>query len=114
LIYQTTWTLQGDTGHYKGTLDLATTELIAAIGAETSLGLTGEFYLVDVDSNMRCSTQFALTVLGAVTTGTETGPTSVYLGNNSCVREELIGGVKYLVFYNSDGIEYMRIGPPGA
>lgn len=116
LAWQTVWTLQGDTGHYQGTIDLNTSEMVAALAAltdSTSLSCTCEFYLVDSNSYKRASTQTPLTVLAPVIEGDETDPTSVFLGNPQ-IKEETIGGQKVLILYNSDGVEYARFTPPGA
>jgi hypothetical protein len=110
LIYQGTWT-KISTGLYRATLNLNTTELITAVSTSTSLELIGEFTMLGADGSNRDSTQFTLQVLPDVTRGTEQPVNGVYVA--CLVREETIGGVKYLILSNSDGVEYMRIPPPG-
>lgn len=113
LVYQSTWTKSG-TGTYEGTISLNTAELIAAIAAATEIELVGEFTLGDVDENNRNSTQFTFAIDADVSQGGEPSATGVYLGNSALVRQETIGGLKYIILYNSDGVEYLRIPPPGA
>jgi hypothetical protein len=113
LATQAVWTRTA-TGQYTAVVDLNTTELIAEIGTETTVDLKAEFALVDVDGKHYDSTQCDLTVDYDVNVGGEAAAESVYVGNNSIIREELIGGKKVLILYNSDGIEYGRFNPPGA
>jgi hypothetical protein len=68
----------------------------------------------DVDEKDHYSTRFTVTMEFDVNGAGEAATHSVYTSTSSIVREEIISGKKYLVFYNSDGVEYLRIGPPGA
>lgn len=102
------------TGQYEAVVNLKTTQLIAEIGTETTVELKAGFTLVDIDGEHHDSTQFDVTVAYDVNIGGEAEAESVYVGNNSIVREELIDGLKVLILYNSEGVEYARFNPPGA
>jgi hypothetical protein len=114
LVYQPTWSKSGSgaTAKYAANVSLATQELIDAVGSAASLEIVGEFTMLDASGNNRDSTQFTLYVKPDVTRGTETVLGGVYAP--VLLKEETIGGKKYLIFCNSDGVEYERIGPPGA
>ena len=112
LIYNAAFvkTGTGATTKHTATLNLNTAELIAAVPAAATVELIGEFVLVDASGNHRDSCQFTLYVKPDVTRGTEASPLSVYA---PCLVQELVvGGVKYLILQNSDGVEYARIAPP--
>ena len=111
LAVQATWTKTA-TGIYTGTIDLATDELLAELGAETSVELKAEFCLRDADGKDSDSTQLDVTLYYDVNGAGEGETTPAYCG--VLVREETIGGVKVLILYNSDGVEYARFNPPGA
>jgi hypothetical protein len=111
LAVQATWTRTA-TGKYTGTIDLATDEIKAELAEETSVELKAEFCLRDTEGKDSDSTQIDVTLYYDVNGAGEAETTPAYCG--VLVREETIGGVKVLILYNSDGIEYARFNPPGA
>lgn len=116
LADQLTWTKIA-TGQYQATCNLNTVALIAALAAlstEIELDLMMEFTLIDVDGKHYDSTQMPVTVHVDVNRANEAEAVSAVAAINSICREELIGGQKVLILYNSDGIEYARFNPPGA
>jgi hypothetical protein len=104
----------GDDIRYIGLLDLNTTAVAAALAANTLLNSIP--ILIDVEmrnalNSERLTWRIEADLLrqvyaneGAPSSGT---PMMVY------VTEELIGGNKVLILRNSDGVEYMRLNPPG-
>ena len=79
LFSSSTWTASGSgtTQKYVGEIDMNTTELIAAVTADT-LNVKAEFTIVQSDNSHALTTQFAIKVTKDVISGTEGTPTSEY------------------------------------
>ena len=101
-----------DNYYYSATLDLSSSTLAEAIGSESSLSCLADIEVQDAGDLTRLTFQFRMSILRQVYTGTDAMLAGVYPG--SLVVEEIVAGQKHLVFRNSDGVEYLRLQPPGA
>lgn len=104
LAAQSIWTKTA-VGTYEATLDLAVDELRTELSTATSVVLTGEFTLRDVNQKDHYSTQLSVAMLYDVNGGSEGATHGIYLGNIASVREEVIDGVTRVLIYRSDGYE---------
>lgn len=80
LFSQNTWTAEGTgpTQKYTASINLNTTELIAAMAAVDTLTVKAEFTFVQPDNSNALTTQFLIKVTRDVIIGTEGTPTSEF------------------------------------